>query len=61
MMNKLTATALFDKNSCLIGNKDVIPKSEAIRYWEVGLLNLQTEQIPDIRMLMESEILQWNI
>lgn len=31
MMNKLTATALFDKNSCLIGNKDVIPKSEAIR------------------------------
>ena len=29
MMNKLTATALFDKNSCLIGNKDVIPKSEA--------------------------------
>jgi hypothetical protein len=31
MMNKLTATALFDKNSCLIGNKDVIPKCEAIR------------------------------
>lgn len=30
-------------------------------YLEVGLLNLQTEQIPDIRMLMESEILQWNI
>lgn len=34
MMNKLTATELFDKNSCLIGNKDVIPKSEAIRLLE---------------------------
>lgn len=29
MMNKLTATALFDKNSCLIGNKDVIPKKRS--------------------------------